>query len=133
MRPSSYDELSVLVGREFGPGNWATIGSQQVERFAAAMGVGIHRVEPLLLLALLPHLVSEMRLPVPEPKAVVNYGLDSMTAHRMPEPGQPIRARVKLLEIGEAKGGFQLRRQVVVEDDSGNMLLEAVTLSRWLY
>lgn len=134
----TYDELSKLVGRAFGPGEWITINSEQVERFEAAIGVNNAGIQPLFLLALLPRLATALELPAPLPRTSVNYGLDSMVCHRIPERGQTIRIRMRLLEVGLVdpslvKEGVQLRRQFVIEDDSGNVILEAVTLSRWMY
>lgn len=134
MKPGeTYGELSKLVGREFGPGEWMSLRPEQVGRFEAALGVNDAGIQPLFLLALLPRLATAIGLPAPLPRTSVNYGLDSMLCHRIPEKGQAIRTRMRLLDVVPTKEGVQLRRQFVIEDDSGNVILEAVTLSRWMF
>lgn len=47
--------------------------------------------------------------------------------------GDGLRVRLRVLEVSEIPGGAQLRRRITAENDRGDDVLEAETLSRLMF
>lgn len=129
-------DLESKVGTETGVGNWKTVTQEMINQFADATGdhQWIH-VDPeranaespygapvahgYLTLSLIPYLVGFVDPETqryPDLKMGINYGLNRV---RFPNPvrvGSKVRARTKLQEYEEVKGGgVQIVDQVYVE------------------
>jgi hypothetical protein len=91
------------------------------------------RVPPFLLLSLLPYLLANMSLPTGNPTATINYGLDRVEPGATVTAGERVRARAFLEGVEVIGESVQLRRRALVEKESGEQALEAVTITRLVY
>lgn len=130
---AAYRQLSNLVGREFGPSDWIAVTVEKAELFALATGAKQVSIQPYLVLSLLPALVTSVVLPIEAPRRSVNYGLDRFQSLGAVQSGDRLRARVRLVSVDEITGGLAVKRSVVVENQSGQPVLEAETISRWAF
>lgn len=130
---AAYRQLIELVGREFGPGEWITVTVEKAELFALATGAKELGVQPYLILSLLPALVTSVDMPIEAPRISVNYGLDRLQSLGTVQPGDRLRARVRLVSVDEVSGGLQVKRSAVVENQDSQPVLEAETVSRLVY
>jgi acyl dehydratase len=78
-------------------------------------------------------LLAGVSLPVGEPRATINYGLDRVAAGANVAAGERVRARAFLEGVEVIGDAVQLRRRAVVEKETGENALEAVTLTRLVY
>lgn len=130
---AAYRQLANLVGREFGPGEWIAVTVEKAELFALATGAEEVSVQPYLILSLLPALVTSVDVPVAAPRMSVNYGLDRFQSVGTVQSGERLRARVRLVSVDEVSGGLQVKRNVVVENQGGQPVLEAETIARLVF
>lgn len=129
-------ELMQRVGEETFVGDWVEVDQRRIDEFAEATGdhqwihVDVERARRespyratvahgFLTLSMLPMLTraGSEQPAYPGVKLSVNYGLNRV---RFPAPvraGSRVRARSRLLEVGEVPGGLQLVRQITVEVD----------------
>ncbi len=147
---ATHDELMALVGTEIGVSEWEVIDQDRIDAFADATGdhqwihidqdraaqgpFGGTIAHGFLTLSLLPALLADQLLPVPQPRMGINYGLDR-TRFITPVPaGGRVRARTRLDEVTEVPGGVQIKRTVTVElEGSDKPALVAETLTRLLW
>ena len=128
------DALRDLVGSEIGLSDWVGIGPSRLALYERAIGPQpIDPVPPLLLLSLLPYLLAGVSLPVGEPRATINYGLDRVEAGVAVLADEKVRARTFLEGVEVIGDAVQLRRKAVVEKETGEIALVAVTLTRLIY
>ena len=125
--------LEELIGTELGTGEWMLLTADRIRLFDQAMGRSTDQVPALMLLALIPALTSTIALPLEGPLTAINYGLDQSRFHKAARPGDRIRARATLLEVEDGSGWLQLKRAVVLENDEGDALLNAETLTRMFW
>jgi hypothetical protein len=124
--------LEPLVGTALGPGDWIDLSPRRISSFGAIMGDRDgNEVPALLLLALIPGATSALILPVDPPVMTINYGIDSCRVLAPAEPRDRIRAWSTLTGLDETNGWLQLKRRVVLENESGTPVLEAETVTRW--
>ena len=122
------------VGTELGPSGWLTVEQDRIDAFASATEdhQWIH-VDPAraaagpfattiahgyLTLALAVPFVFEL-LPL-EGAMIVNYGLDRL---RFPAPvpvGSRIRGRLRIEEVNELAGGYEIKLAATIERESGD-------------
>ena len=126
-------QLAALIGSDLGTGDWSLLSTDRISGFERAIGQPVEEVSALLLLSLLPALTSSIMLPIESPRSMVNYGLDRCRLIQPARIGERIRARATLLGVEDGKGWLQLKRRVVVENEAGDTLLSAETLTRWIW
>jgi acyl dehydratase len=126
----SIDELRGAMGEPLGPGDWHTVGQEQINLFAEATGdhqwihVDIEKAKAgpfggpiahgFLTLSMLPLLVHEV-YGVENVKMGINYGLNKV---RFPSPvpvDSKVRATVTLASVDDIPGGVQVVAGVTVE------------------
>ena len=141
----SLEEYAGLAGKELEPSPWLEITQERVNQFADATNDHqfIH-VDPekaretpfggtiahgYLSLSLLSHLLTYV-WPVPEGMAMgINYGSDKVRYLAPVKVGQRIRARSKILEIGEKRPGQWLVKTAVtveIENESTPALIAEI-------
>jgi acyl dehydratase len=98
--------------------------------FADAVGRSGEEVPIVMLLSLIPGLVSTIKLPIDPPRIAVNYGLDACRAGKPARAEERVRARATLLAIEESGAWLQVKRRVILENEAGEQVLEADTLTR---
>ncbi|MEY9887113.1 acyl dehydratase [Catenulispora sp. MAP5-51] len=130
VRPSSYEDLQDLLGKEIGPTDWYTITQERIDAFAAATGddqwihvdperaaaspLGTTIAHGLFSLALGPQF-SYSLLSFEGFAHGLNYGYDKV---RFPAPlpsGTRVRMRLTLQGADRVPGGIQVRSLQVVE------------------
>ena len=125
-------ELKSLVGQEVAIGDWLKITQERINQFAEATNdhQWIHedverckRESPFgttiahgyLTLSLIPHL-SKSTFAIKQPlRMAINYGSNKVRFTSPVPAGSQVRNRMKLLEVSEVPGGWQVRWQVTVE------------------
>lgn len=122
--------LEELVGSELGTGDWTVLSRDRVELFGSAIGQSVDEVPALLLLSLIPGLTSTINLPIEQPRTTVNYGLEKSRLAMPAKPGDRLRARVILLGVEAGAEWIQLKRRVVLENETEEPVLDAETLTR---
>ena len=127
------NQLAAFIGSELGTGDWLMLTTDRISGFERAIGQPVEEVPALLLLSLLPALTSSITLPIEAPRTLVNYGLDRCRLTHRARTGERIRARATLLEVEDGNGWLQLKRRVVVENEAGEALLSAETLTRLIW
>jgi acyl dehydratase len=142
---SVIEELSALVGREIGVGEWVKITQDQIDLFAeatldhqwihvdpdrAAQGpFGSTIAHGFLTLSLVSEIAPTVE--VPGVRMVINYGLDRARFISPVPVGSRLRARSVLQEVHEVPGGVQLKTEVTIElEGSEKPACVAETLSR---
>ena len=125
--------LEALIGTQLGVGEWMVVSQERVAGFADAIGRSHEEVPAFLILSLIPGMTATIEVPGDSPRATVNYGLDRCRLLKPVRPGARIRARVILLGVEDGGGWLQVRRRIVLEDETGSELFEAETLTRWLW
>ena len=129
----AFRTLQPLIGSELGIGEWTLVSPERIKGFEQAIGLSHEAVPVLFILSLLPGAIAAVEIPVENPRASVNYGLDRCRLLRPVHPGDRIRPRVTLLGVEAGPNWLQLRRGVVLENEAGDALFEAETLTRWLW
>jgi acyl dehydratase len=125
------DALRAKIGEEIGTGDWFEVLQERVDCFADATEdhQWIHRAGPaaeqgpfggpivhgFLTLSLLVRLREEIPDLVPDPRMVVNYGLDKVRFITPVPVGSRIRARAALADVTPVEGGVQLKQAVTIE------------------
>jgi len=128
------EALQELTGSEIGLSDWLVIDPRRLDHYEQAIGPQPDDlVPPFLLLALLPRLLAEVSLPIGNPSATINYGLDRVEAAAPVGVGERVRARAFLDSVEMIGKSVQLRRRAVVEKETGEHALEAVTITRLVY
>jgi acyl dehydratase len=125
-------ELKSLVGQEVAVGDWLQITQERINQFAEATidHQWIHedverckRESPFgttiahgyLTLSLIPHL-SHSSFTIKQPlRMAINYGSNKVRFTNPVPAGSHVRNRMKLLEVTDIAGGWQVRWQVTVE------------------
>jgi acyl dehydratase len=125
-------ELKSLVGQEVAVGDWLEITQERINQFAEATSdhQWIHedverckRESPFgttiahgyLTLSLIPHL-SQSSFAIKQPlRMAINYGSNKVRFTSPVPAGSHVRNRMKLLEVSDVSGGWQVRWQVTVE------------------
>ena len=125
--------LEPLIGSELGVGEWTLVSPERIKGFEQAVGRTHDEVPVLFILSLLPGAIATVKSPVESPRASVNYGLDRCRLLIPVHPGDRIRPRVSLLGVEAGANWLQLRRGVVLENEAGDALFDAETLTRWLW
>jgi acyl dehydratase len=125
--------LEPLLGSELGTGDWSLLSPDRIRMFADAVGRSGEEVPIVMLLSLIPGLVSTIKLPIDSPRTAVNYGLDACRMGKPARAGQRVRARAALTGIEEGGTWLQVKRRVILENEAGEQLLEAETLTRLLW
>jgi acyl dehydratase len=130
VRPSSYEDLQDLLGKEIGPTDWYTVTQERIDAFAAATGdaqwihvdperaaaspLGTTIAHGLFSLSLGPQF-SYSLLSFEGFAHGLNYGYDKV---RFPAPlpsGTRVRMRLTLQGADRVPGGIQVRSLQVVE------------------
>ncbi len=128
------DALLGLVGRQIGLSDWLVIDLDRLDLYARAVGPQpVDPVPPFLLLSLLPHLLARVSLPAGNPRATINYGLDRVEARASVAAGERVRARAFLDGVEAIGESVQMRRRAIVEKETGEPALEAITITRLVY
>lgn len=128
------EKLQELVGSQIGLSDWLVIDPRRLDLYEQAVGPQPgNAVPPLLLLSLLPYLLANVSMPVGNPRATVNYGLDRVEPATNVVVGERVRARAFLVGVEVIGESVQLRRRAVVEKETGEHALEAVTITRLVY
>ena len=122
--------LEPLLGTEFGTSDWSLLSPGRVSLFADAVSPSSEEVPTMMLLSLIPGLTSGIRMPIDPPHTAVNYGLDGCRAGKRARVGERVRARATLLSIEEGGTWLQIKRRIVLENEAGERVLEADTLTR---
>ncbi|MGH8926938.1 MAG: hypothetical protein ACRDWH_01205 [Acidimicrobiia bacterium] len=125
--------LQSLIGSALGTGEWTTLNADHIQGFERAVGHTTQEVPLLLILSLIPSLASSIDLPIPKPRMSMNYGLDTSRLLTGTKIGERVRARVSLLDVHQVGAGLQVKRQVLVENEAGDPVLEAETLTRLVW
>ena len=147
-REIAFAEIKSFVGKEIGVSDWHTVSQHDVNTFADVthdhqwIHIDAERARKespykttiahgYFTLSLIPHLMAQV-WKVNGVKMGVNYGLNKL---RFPAPvpvGSKVRARAKLANVEDVKGGVQVTTEVTIEVD-GNDKPAAVaeTLSRY--
>ena len=132
-------DLSGLVGLSLGPGPWLEIDKLHLEGFWKALDYPDQgaRVPLLYLLSLLPALSSGLNLPIPAPRATINYGLNSFAGGEPCQIGDRVRVTITvsgaewLVEPGRSP--LQIIRLAGIENDGSELVLTAETVSRLVF
>ena len=122
--------LEPLVGTELGTGEWMLLSPDRIRMFADAVGRSGDEVPNAMLLSLIPALTSTIELPIDPPLTAVNYGLDACRPSKPARTGESVRARATLLAVEEGASWLQIKRLVILENEAGESVLVAETLSR---
>jgi hypothetical protein len=122
--------LEPLLGTELGTGDWTRLSPERVRLFADAVSRSSQEVPTMMLLSLIPGLTSAIMLPIDPPRTAVNYGLDACRAGKAVGVGEQVRARATLLAVEEGDTWLQIKRGVILENEAGEQVLEADTLTR---
>jgi hypothetical protein len=131
---TSIEALQELVGSQIGLSDWLVIDRSRLAQYERAVGPqSVDPVPPFLLLSLLPHLLARVSLPAGNPRATINYGLDRMEAGATVATGERVRARAFLEGVEVTGDSVQLLRRAVVEKETGEQALEAITITRLVY
>ena len=125
--------LEPLIGSELGTGDWSTLSVERVKMFGIAVTQSGEEVPAMLLLSLIPGLTATIKLPIDAPRTTLNYGLDVCRLMTPARAGDRIRARTTLLGIEDGGGWIQVKRRVVLENEAGESVLEAETLTRLVW
>ena len=124
------DRLEPLLGTELGTGGWSLLSPDRIRMFADAVGRSDEEIPVVMLLSLIPGLTSTIQLPIDPPRTAVNYGLDACRPGKPARSGERVRARMTLLALEEGDTWLQLKRRVTLENEAGEPVLEAETLTR---
>ena len=124
------NRLEPLLGTELGTGEWSLLSHDRIRMFADAVGRSDEEIPVVMLLSLIPGLTSTIKLPIDPPRTAVNYGLDASRPGKPARAGERVRARTTLLAIEEGATWLQLKRRVVLENEAGEPVLEADTVTR---
>ncbi len=122
--------LEPLVGIELGTGEWTLLSHDRIRMYADAVAHSDEEVPTMMLLSLIPGLTSTITLPIDPPRTTVNYGLDACRPGKPARAGERVRARMTLLAIEDGDTWLQLKRRVTLENEAGEPVLEAETLTR---
>ncbi len=147
-REIAFADIKSFLGKEIGVSEWHTVTQKDVNLFADVtldhqwIHIDAERAKKespykttiahgYFTLSLIPHLMAQV-WKVNGVKMGVNYGLNKL---RFPAPvpvGSKVRARAKLANVEDVKGGVQVTTEVTIEVD-GNEKPAAVaeTLSRY--
>lgn len=125
--------LEPLIGSELGTGGWSILSVERIRMFGNAVTQSGDEVPAMLLLSLLPGLTATIQLPIDPPRTTVNYGLDMCRLVTPARAGDRIRARTTLLGIEDGGSWLQMKRRVVLENEAGQSLFEAETLTRLIW
>lgn len=132
--PRALESLADLTGKEVTAPDWIRVTRARVDGYCFALGIpAAPTIPPFLVLSLLPVMAALPTLPLERPVLTVNYGLEWFRPLRSVEVGDGLRVRLRVLEVSEIPGGAQLRRRITVENDRGDDVLEAETLSRLMF
>lgn len=126
----AHNQLEPLLGTQLGTGEWTLLSHDRTRMFADAVGRSDEEIPSMMLLSLIPGLTSTIQLPIDPPRTVVNYGLDACRAGKPARAGERVRARATLLAIEEGATWLQVKRRVTMENEAGEKVLEAETLTR---
>lgn len=124
------NRLESLLGTELGAGEWSLLSHDRIRMFAEAVGRSDEEIPVVMLLSLIPGLTSTIKLPIDQPRTAVNYGLDACRPGKPARAGERVRARMTLLAMEEGDTWLQLKRRVTLENEAGEPVLEADTLTR---
>jgi hypothetical protein len=127
------NRLEPLLGTELGTGDWSVLSPDRIRMFAGAVGRSGEEVPVVMLLSMIPGLVSTINLPIDPPQTAVNYGLDACRAGKPARAGDRIRASATLLGVEDGATWLQVKRRVILENEAGEPVLEAETLTRLLW
>lgn len=130
MTAAAFTRLEPLLGTDLGSGDWSPLSSDRIRMFAAAISQPLEEVPAMMLLALIPGLTATIKLPIDPPRTSVNYGLDACRAGKPARVGERVRARAMLLALDEGASWLQIKRRVTLENEAGEQVLEADTLTR---
>jgi acyl dehydratase len=128
--PEARNRLEPLLGTELGTGDWSLLSPDRIRMFADAVGRSDEEIPVVMLLSLIPALASTITLPIDPPRTAVNYGLDMCRPGQPARAGERVRARATLLAIEEGGTWLQIKRRVTLENEAGEQVLEADTLTR---
>ena len=125
------DALRARIGEEIGTGGWFEVSQDRVDAFADATEdhQWIHQAGPaaeqgpfggpivhgFLTLSLLVRLREGIPELVPDPRLVVNYGLDKVRFITPVPVGRRIRARAVLSDVTPVEGGAQIKQAITIE------------------
>jgi acyl dehydratase len=147
-REIAFGDIKSFVGKELGMSEWHTVTQKDINTFADVthdhqwIHIDVERskrespykntiAHGYYTLSLVPYLMSQVWR-VTGVKMGVNYGLNKL---RFPAPvpvGSRVRARAKLLNAEDVKGGLQLTTEVTIEVEGGDKPAAAIeTLSRY--
>ena len=127
---AAFTRLEPLLGTDLGTGDWSSLSPDRIRMFAAAVTPPREEVPTMMLLSLIPGLMATIKLPIDPPSTAVNYGLDSCRAGKPAGAGERVRARARLLAVEEGATWLQIKRGVTLENEAGEQVLEADTLTR---
>lgn len=122
-----------LVGQRFGPGPELAVSIDRIRRFHEALGhqPDGEQVPLLLIVSLLPALGFE--LPLPAPRAIINYGLDRVEQRATIHPGDRLRATFTISSIGTIGSALQVARGIEITANDATLVVAAQALSRFVY
>lgn len=147
-REIAFADIKSFVGKEIGVSDWHTVTQPDINQFADVtldhqwIHIDAERAQKespykttiahgYYTLSLIPHLMAQV-WKVNGVKMGVNYGLNKL---RFPAPvpvGSRVRARAKLANVEDVKGGVQVTTEVTIEVDGGEKpAAVAETLSRY--
>lgn len=124
------NRLEPLLGTNLGTGEWSMLSNDRIRMFTDAVGRSDEEIPTMMLLSLIPGLTSSIHLPIDQPRTSVNYGLDACRAGKPARAGERVRARTTLLAVEEGDAWLQIKRRVTLENEAGEQVLEADTLTR---
>jgi acyl dehydratase len=131
MKTVTFAELPDLVGQEVGTSDWFEITQEKVNQFADATGdhqwihVDVERASKelptkstiahgFMTLSLIPMLGAQI-MRIEGVKQGINYGCDKVRFTSMVPVGSKVRARQKIMEVGEKAGGTMVKSEFTIE------------------
>ena len=130
-----YVDYQHLVGQRFGPGPELAVSSDRIRRFHEALGhePDSEQVPLLLIVSLLPALGSGSELPLPPPRATINYGLDRLEQRATIHPDDRLRATFTISSIDAIGSALQVARAIEITANDVTLVVVAQALSRFVY
>ena len=132
-RPEDPIDLSdhrQLVGQRFGPGPGIIVDKARVAVFCRAIGASPTSDVPLLLVvSLLPALGSGIELPLPQPRATINYGLNGLERISDVQIGDVLQSSFTISGVRDLGSAVQINRTVEISAN-GNLAVIAETVAR---
>lgn len=119
-----------LVGQRLGPGPEIVVVEDRVEAYCQSVGLPPTVNVPLLLVvSLLPALGAGIELPLPVPRATINYGLNRLEQIDEVEVGAVLQATFTIASVEDTGPALQIARTAEISAN-GKLAAIAETIAR---